>query len=151
LGGAASQETGTKTMIPEPDEYLSFLMGADAIADEELSDIGVRILSGAGTPFRGLLVPEGALPAYQALIRKKLTPGYWNDILGRQEILFVFKLTDGTIAEFTLSESTLPEVARLCSSLNNDPVEKTSNMAQYLGANPFYRDLVEAFHSPHRP
>ncbi len=137
-------------MIPEPDEYLSFLMGADGITDGELCDLGVKILSGAGTPFRGLLIPEERLSAYRTLIREKLTPGYWNDILGRQEILFVFKLEDGTIRELTLSEANRVEIAHLCSSLNKEPIEETSDMPRYLAANPFYRELVEAFHGHSR-
>jgi len=133
-------------MIPGPHEYLSFLMGADGIADHELRDLGVKILEGAGKPFRGVLVPEDSLSAYKALVREKITPGYWNDILGRHEILFIFKLGDGTIRELTLSETTRSEIAHLCSSLNKDPIEKTSDVRQYLAGNPFYRDLIEAFH-----
>jgi hypothetical protein len=133
-------------MIPGPDEYLSFLMGADAIADHELTNLGVKILKGAGTSFRGLLIPEGCLAAYRALIRDKITPGYWNDILGRQEILFIFKLADSTIRELTLSEATRSEIAHLCSLLNKDPIEKTSDMLQYLAANPFYCEVVGAYH-----
>jgi hypothetical protein len=132
-------------MIPDQREYLSFLMGADAIADHELTDLGVKILKGAGTPFRGLLIPGGSLPAYTALIREKLTPGFWNDILGRK-ILFIFKLKDSSVRELALSDATRPEIARLCSSLNNDPIEKTSDMPRYLAGNPFYREAIEAFH-----
>jgi hypothetical protein len=135
-------------MIPEPGEYLSFLMGADSIADSELANLGVEIIKGAGTPFRGLRIPQSSLSAYKALVRAKLTPGFWNDILDQQEILFIFKLTDGTIRELKFSEATRTEIAQLCSSLNNDPVEKTSDLPRYLAGNPFYRDLVEAFHSP---
>jgi hypothetical protein len=133
-------------MIPEPHEYLSFLMGADAITDHELANLGVKILKGAGTPFRGLLVPEGSLPAYKVLIREKMTPGHWNDILGRHEILFIFKFEDRTIRELTLSEATRSEIANLCSSLNKDPIKKTSDMPQYLAGNPFYREMIEVFH-----
>ena len=137
-------------MIPEPHKYLSFLMGADAIADHELTSLGVKILKGGGSAFRGLLIPEGSLSAYKALVREKITPGYWNDILGRQEILFIFKLADGTIRELTLSGATRSEIAHLCSSLNKDPIEKTSDMPKYLAGNPFYRELIEAFHSHSR-
>lgn len=35
-------------MIPEPHEYLSFPMGADAIADQDLTSLGVKIPHGAG-------------------------------------------------------------------------------------------------------
>ena len=133
-------------MIPGPHEYLSFLMGADAIADRELTHLGINVLKGAGSPFRGLLIPESSLAAYRALVRQKITPGFWNDIVGRQDVLFIFKLADGTIKELALSEATRPEIARLCSSLNKDPIEKTSDMPRYLSGNPFYRELIAAFH-----
>jgi hypothetical protein len=134
-------------MIPESGEYLSFLMGADAIGDAELTALGVEIVRGAGSPFRGLLIPEASLSAYKKLVREKLTAGFWNDILGRQSVYFIFKLADGTVREFTLSEDTRSEIARFCSSLNKDPIEKTSDMPRYLAGNPFYRELIEEFHA----
>jgi hypothetical protein len=125
-------------------------MGAGAIADHELTRIEVRILRGAGSAFRSVLIPQGSLSAYKKLIREKLTPGFWNDLLGRQEILFIFKLADGTIRELTLSEATRSEIAHLCTSLNQDPIEKTSDVARYLAGSPFYRESIEAFHSQGR-
>ena len=122
-------------------------MGADAIADEELTHLGIKVLQGAGSPFRGLLIPESILTAYRALVRQKITPGFWNDIVGRQDVLFIFKLGDGTIRELALSEATRSEIARLCSSLNQDPIEKTSDIPRYLSGNPFYRELIAAFHA----
>ena len=133
-------------MIPRAHDFLSFLMGADAISDHELTDLGVEILKGASTSFRGLLVPGGSVPAYKALIREKLTPGFWNDLLGRHQILFIFKLKDSSVRELVLSDATRAEIARLCSSLNNEPIEKTSDMLRYLAGNPFYLEAIEAFY-----
>lgn len=122
-------------------------MGADAIADDELIHLGINVLQGAGSPFRGLLIPESSLAAYKALVRQKITPGFWNDIVGRQDVLFMFKLADGTIRELALSEATRSEIAQLCSTLNKDPIEKTSDMPRYLSRNPFYRELIDAFYA----
>jgi hypothetical protein len=133
-------------MIPTSDEYLSFLMGATAISDGELTQLGIRIEQGAGSRFRGLLIPAASLGAYKTLVREKITAGFWNDIVGRQEIFFIFKLADGTIRELAFSEATRAEIAHLCSSLNKDPIEKTSDMPRYLAGNPFYRELIDAFH-----
>lgn len=47
-------------MIPASDEYLSVLMGAAAISDGELTQLGIRIVQGAGSAFRGLLGPVAA-------------------------------------------------------------------------------------------
>ena len=134
-------------MIPGPHEYLSFLMGAGAIADHELTNLGIEILQGAGSASRGLLIPASSVAGYRALVREKITPGFWNDIVGQQDILFTFKLADGTVKELALSEATRSEIARLCSSLNRDPLEKTSDMPRYLAGNPFYRELIGAFHA----
>ena len=93
-------------MIPEQHEYLSFLMGVDAIADDDLTNLGVKILERHGSAARGLLVPASSLSPYSALVCAQLSPGFWNEIVGCQGILFIFKLPDGTVKEFTLSEAT---------------------------------------------
>jgi hypothetical protein len=134
-------------MIPGPHEYLSFLMGAGAIGDEELTNLGIKILQGAGSAFRGLLIPASSGAGYKELVREKMTPGFWNDIVGREEILFIFKLADGTVRELAFSEASRSEIAQLCSSLNKDPIEKTSDLPRYLAGNPFYRELIAAFHA----
>lgn len=134
-------------MVPEPHEYLSFLMGVDAIADDDLTDLGVKILERHGSAARGLLVPASSLSPYSALVRERLSPGFWNEIVGRQGILFIFKLTDGTVREFALSEATSSEISQLCSSLNDDPIEKTSDLPRYLSGNLFYKDLIAALYT----
>src|SRR5574338_163463 len=58
--GGLRGANGRDAMVPGQHDYLSFLMGADAISDHELTDLGVKILKGASTPFRGLLVPGGS-------------------------------------------------------------------------------------------
>lgn len=131
-------------MIPGPDEYLSFLMGADALTDDALTDIGVTILERHGTAARELLLPAGSVPAYVALVRERLSPGFWNEVVGHREVLFVFRLADGTVVEHALSEATAPEIARLCSALNGDPLERTSDVLGYLAGNALYRDLIAA-------
>ena len=79
-------------------------------------------------------------------MREKITAGFWNDIVGREEIFFIFKLADGTLREAALSEATRYEIAQLCSSLNKDPIEKTSDLPRYLARNRSYRELIAAFH-----
>ena len=129
-------------MIPELDEYLSFLMGADTITDDDLTDVGVKILRRHGTAARELLVPAPSLASYKSLVRERLNSGFWNEIVGSQQILFIFKLADGTVVELSLAESTAPQIAQLCSSLNGDALEKTSDVLGYLSENSLYRDLI---------
>jgi hypothetical protein len=67
-------------------------------------------------------------------------------MVGREEVHFVFKLSDGTLKELRHSEETRDEIARLCTELNSDPIEKTSDMPRYLAGNPFYRDVAVQFY-----
>ncbi|MEO6144419.1 MAG: hypothetical protein ABIP19_10610 [Dermatophilaceae bacterium] len=53
-------------------------------------------------------------------MRERLSAGFWNEIVGHQVILFIFKLPDGTVWEVALSEATSSEITQLCSSLNGD-------------------------------
>jgi hypothetical protein len=141
-------------VIPETHEYLSFLMGGAEITDADLTDLGVTILERHGEVARVLLVPAASLPGYSAILGDRLSPGFWNELVGRQEILFIFKLADGTTRQIAYSEATSSKIARLCSLLNGDPIETTSDVPRYLAGNPLYRDLIAAFHAgdrPHRP
>jgi len=138
-------------VIPELNEYLSFLMGVDAITDDNLTDVGVKILQRHGATARELLVPSASLASYTTLVREQLSPGFWNEIVGSREILFIFKLADSTVIEFALSESTAPQIAQLCSSLNGDALEKTSDVLGYLAENSLYRDLIAAGHTARSP
>lgn len=133
-------------MIPEPGEYLSVLMGAPTLSELELEEAGVRVLRRIAPGVLGLLVPASSVRRYHQLVRAHLEPGFWNDLVGRDEILFVFKLRDGVMKEFTLCDDNREEIARLCSELNGDPFELTSDLPRYFAANPFYRDVMLAFH-----
>ena len=138
-------------MIPEPHEYLSFLMGVDANTDADLTDLGVTILERHGAAARGLLVPAASLPGYEAMVGERLRPGFWNEVVGQREIFFIFKLEDGVLSRVAYSEATSSQIARMCSSLNGDPIETTSDVPRYLAGNPLYRDLIAAFHTGGRP
>ncbi len=138
-------------MLPGPHEYLSFLMAAPDISDEELSRLGIEVVETFGSGIRGLLIPGDGLLAYKALIRDRMRLGFWNEMVGRDEMFFVFKLRDGTLREFCYSAETRDEIARLCTKLNKDPIERTSDMPRYLAGNPFYRDVAVRFHGATDP
>ena len=138
-------------MIPRANERLSFLMGAQAISDEELTRLGIEIVERIGSGIRGLLIPDQSLQAYRELVRLKLTAGFWNETVGRREISFQFKLADGTLREFISSAANREEIARLCAELNKDPIEKTSDIPRYLAGNVFYRELMMEHHGVSDP
>ena len=120
-------------------------MGASAIFGDELRDLGIEVVASVSSGSRGLLIPGGSLEAHKALVRERMEPGFWNEIVGREEIFFLFKLRDSTLREFTCSlanRKNQQAIARLCSALSDDPPERTSNIFQYLAGNEFYRDVM---------
>lgn len=122
--------------------YLSYLMGAEEITPDELVGIGIEIVGQTSKDHYLLRIPTKSIPAYRALLRQKLAPGFWNEYLGNDRIEFFFKLSDGTIKELTLSPQTEREIDVLCADFNSQPLDATSNVYEWLARNSFYHDFM---------
>src|SRR5258708_2651239 len=122
--------------------YLSYLMGAEEIQDKELEDLNIEIVGKTETGSRKLKIPQEHLLGYIELVKNKLTKGFWNEIIGSEEIIFIFKFKDETIKEYKLSIENEPEIDKLCAEFNNEPPEKTANVYKYLSENDFYHDFI---------
>lgn len=117
-------------------------MGASGISRHELYELGIEIVEETAGGVRFLRIPGARIDAYRELVREKLEAGFWNEVVSRGEIAFVFKLADGTVRELRDSTETRSEIARLCSLLNDDPIEKTRDLLRYVASHPFYRDAM---------
>jgi len=124
--------------------YLSYLMGAEKISDEELRALGIEIVETAESSNRKLKIPAEAMQEYEKLIKEKMTAGFWNEYIGEKEIKFIFKLGDGSIREYSLSSENEQEVDDLCAKLNNEPPDKTANVYKYISENSLYHDFMLA-------
>src|SRR3990167_6406483 len=71
-----------------------------------------------------------------------LLKGFWNEIIGVKEILFIFKIEDGSIKEYKLSPENEQEIDKLCAKFNNEPADKTANVYKYISDNKFYHDFM---------
>ncbi len=122
--------------------YLSFLMGGDKIQDKELEDLGIEIVEKDPDGDRKLKMPAERLEAYLELVRAKLEPGFWNEVVGEKEIIFIFKFKDGSIKEYNLSPNNEKEINDLCVKFNNEPPDLTPNVYKYVSDNKFYHDFM---------
>ena len=127
--------------------YLSYLMGAEKIEDKELEDLSVKIENKDSDGDRSIKIPEDRLSQYIELIKNKLTNGFWNEIIGAKEIIFIFKFKDGSIKEFKLSPDNEQEIDKLCAEFNNEPPDKTANVYKYISDNKFYHDFMVEHYS----
>lgn len=123
-------------------EYLSYLMGADKITDTELENLGIKIEGKTESGSRKLKIPQSSLSRYFDLVKDKMTEGFWNEILGEKEIVFIFKFKDGHVEEYTLSPETEPIIDKLCAEFNNEEPETTANVYKYISENDFYHDFM---------
>ena len=122
-------------------EFISFLIGT-SIPEKKLREMGIKIIEGNKSSFK-LVINNSNASEYIDLIKLELSPGYWNEIIGRNSIFIVFKLYDRSIKEIKYSKENEKEIAELFSELNDDPIEKTSNVLKYLSGNSYYRSFIE--------
>lgn len=126
---------------------LSYLMGAENIQDKELEDLGIKIVDTTPDGDRMLKVSEKELARYIELIKIKLANGFWNEIIGDKEIIFIFKFKDGSVKEYKLSPGNEQEIDQLCAEFNNEPPDKTANVYKYISDNKFYHDFMVEHYS----
>lgn len=122
--------------------YLSYLMGAEKIEDRKLENLDIKLEGRTAENYRMLKIPEEKLPQYFELIKSKMTNGFWNEVIGNKEIIFIFKFNDGSVKEYRLSPENEQEIDNLCAEFNNEPPDKTANVYKYISDNKFYHDFM---------
>ena len=122
--------------------YLSYLMGAENITDSDMTTLGISIDETKPDGDRTLKIPTDKLSQYIKLIENKLNNGFWNEIIGAKEIIFIFKFKDGSIKEYRLSPENEREIDKLCAEFNNEPPDKTANVYKYISDNKFYHNFM---------
>ncbi|MBI4158486.1 MAG: hypothetical protein HY505_02625 [Candidatus Yanofskybacteria bacterium] len=127
--------------------YLSFLMGASGVQDSDLEALSIEIVDKDSDGDRKLKIPEANLSAYLYLVKSGLNPGFWNEVVGAQDIIFIFKFKDGVIKEYKLSPDNEREIDKLCAEFNNESPDKTANVYKYISDNKFYHDFMTKYYS----
>ena len=122
--------------------YLSYLMGAEDITDDEITSLSISIEGKNQNSDRSLKIPEEKLLQYIELVKAKLSKGFWNEIIGASEIIFVFKFDDGSIKKYVLSPENEQEIDKLCAKFNSEPADKTANVYKYISDNKFYHNFM---------
>lgn len=118
----------------------SYLMGAEKITDKDLTELGITIHEVTEKGYRKIMIPEESLSQYEKLIEEKLTPGYWNEYIGK-DIVFLFKHKTKPFERILLSPETEEKIERTGAAMNDE--EYTGNMVwKWLSENDWYHDLI---------
>ncbi|KKW20874.1 MAG: Leucine-tRNA ligase [Parcubacteria group bacterium GW2011_GWC2_52_8c] len=118
----------------------SYLMGARDISDKELATLGVLIIKKTSDGDRKIIVPKTRLSEYEKLVSKKMTPGFWNEYIGK-EAVFIFKHKDGSLERLTLTPETEKRIDKLAADFVGEGWNKSS-VWKWLAENDWYTDLI---------
>lgn len=129
-------------VVVKDDYYYSCLVGGEQISDADLLALGIEIVERGTDGGRNLVIPKSSISNYQKLIKSKLEPGYWNEVVG-STIEFVFKPIDGTECIcLCLEESTEMQIKHLCAQYAKSDEVLGASIYRYLSNNTFYKDLL---------
>ena len=117
-------------------------MGAEKISDSELTGVGVEIKKVNADGSRELVIPENRLEEYFELVEEKLEMGFWNEVVGAERIIFLFKLLGGEVKRYVLSPDSEQQIDALCAEFNNESSDNTANVYKYISENDFYHDFM---------
>ncbi len=122
----------------------SFVMGAEAITEDDFKRINVSVFEKTDKGFYKVEIPRGQEADFEALMVEKMTPGFWNEYVG-DEIVFLFKHKDGQVERLVMNEANLERIDRLACEFNDIPY-KPSDPENYINGaiafNDWYRPLI---------
>jgi len=116
----------------------SYLMGAKDVSDDDLRKLEIQVVERTKSGSRKIIIPKTAVVAYEELIGKKMTPGFWNEYVGDKAV-FIFKYKDGRVEKKILSNKNESELNELCEKFNNS---KFGSPWRMLAENSWYTDVV---------
>lgn len=117
-------------------------MGGKHISDSDLQGLEIQIVGAHATGDRELKISDEKLADYRSLVKEKLERGFWNEIIGETQILFIFKSDHGALQELELSPPTEKEIDTLCATFTNEVPDETPNVYKYISENSFYHDFM---------
>ena len=122
----------------------SYVMGANNISQKDLESIGVFVKEKTKDGDYKVEIPEQSLSAFEALIKKKMEPGFWNEYIAK-EIVFIFKHKDGKIERLVLNDKNVGRIDRLACEFNNEKYDLKDPGNYINGAvarNSWYKPII---------
>ena len=119
----------------------SYLMGAKQISDNDLKNLGIKIVGKSDSGSRKLEIPVDKLNEYEKLITEKLDNGFWNEYIG-DEVVFIFKNKQGEIRKIVLNMETEQEIDKLAAEYNGENWTQKQSVWAWLADCDWYKDYI---------
>ena len=113
----------------------SYIMGVDNVDSLDRAKFDIEEIDGN----YGVSFEDDYIEEYEDFIKENLRPTYWNEYLG-EEIVFIFKMDNGSIKRIVRDELNDEEILDLCRKFAGVDFEDVDTM---LSDNEFYARTYE--------
>jgi len=111
----------------------SFVMGVDEI-DDKLKQLGVSFEKTETANYK-VTIPEEKLQIYEDFVKENLKPGFWNEYVNGDEIVFIFKDKQGEVSRYVYGEDNEKRILDLTEKYFGSRFE---SIEQMLATNDWY-------------
>lgn len=99
---------------------VSYIMGQKNITSADIEALGGTIEKITPAGHLCVVFPRHKTDEFEKLITEKMQPGFWNEYMFDEGVVFIFKFTDGTTKRFELNDTTNDEIHRLGCEFNGE-------------------------------
>jgi len=124
-------------IIPQTGIASSFVMGQKNITPTDIAGVGGNIESVTGSGVLCVTFPIVQAAAFERLIVDKMEPGFWNEYISDEDVIFIFKHPDGSTERLVLNDKNEPHIRNLGHKFNHQ-AETDESVWEWLGNNSFY-------------
>lgn len=131
-----TMDAGAYVEVTDPSVYVkfklseepkSYLMGVDNV-DSDLKKLGLDISQKSKSGNYKLIIPKEKLNKYEELVTNKLKPGFWNEYINGEQIIFIFKDKNSAVTKYELSKENENKILGLCCEFANTNFESIDSM-----------------------
>ncbi len=121
----------------------TYIMGQRNISTSDIELIGGRVDSITDAGHICAEFPATKAKRFEELINEKMEPGFWNEYLTEEQVVFIFKHKDGRLQRFVLSDENEHEICSLGNKFNNQPAPSPKDTPwSWFANNSWYAPLV---------
>ncbi len=118
---------------------ISYIMGQGEITLSDIEAIGGKIEQITPAGHLCVTFPLENAAEFEKLVTNKMTPGFWNEYLGSEKPVFIFKHKDGKTERFELDDTTEEKIRKLGNRFNNNQDDNPKeNVWDWLKGNSWY-------------
>ena len=128
---------------PNPDMARTYIMGQKNITKNDIESLGGKVESVTDKGYLCVEFPITKTAEFEKIISEKMEPGFWNEYMTNEKVVFIFKYKDGKLERFELDDENAHKICVIGNQFNDDPEPRADETAwQWLENNSWYAPIV---------